>query len=145
MTTPFGIIGRCEWVHFSELEECSIKAKIDTGADTSALHAWKIQPFQKDGQEWVRFEIHPKQKTTEGKKICEAPVLTKKDIKSSNGQIESRFTIRTPAKIGPHKYHIDLTLTNRDEMGFRMLLGRKAIKGRFLVDCAHSFLQSHTE
>ena len=144
MKTPFAIIGWCEQVHFPELGGCTIKAKVDTGADTSALHAWKITPFEKDGEDWVSFEVHPNQKTKEGKLQCEARVLTQKDIKSSNGQIESRYTIRTTAIIGQHDYPVDLTLTNRDEMGFRMLLGRKAIKGRFLVDCAHSYIQSQS-
>lgn len=142
MKIPFAIVGWCENVRFPNLGDCTIKAKVDTGAQTSALHAWKIKSFDKDGEQWITFEIHPRQKTKEGKIMCEAKVLTKKDIKSSNGQVESRYTIRTPAIIGQHQYDVDLTLTNRDEMGFRMLLGRKAIKGRFLVDCAHAYIQS---
>ncbi len=139
---PFAVIGWCEWVHFPALGDVKIKAKTDTGAYTSALHAWHITPFEKEGEDWVSFEIHPLQKSRKESVRCEAKVSEVKTVKSSNGQRQKRYSIRTPINIGPHNYVIDLTLTNRDEMGYRMLLGRAAISGRFLVDCGHSYIQS---
>ncbi|NVJ90517.1 MAG: ATP-dependent zinc protease [Methylocystaceae bacterium] len=139
---PHAVLGWCEWVKFPEFGNVRIKAKTDTGAQTSALHAWKIKPFEKEGENWISFEIHPLQKSQKDKIRCEAKVTEIKVVKSSNGQKENRYTITTHVIIGPYEYPIDLTLTNRDEMGYRMLIGRAAIAGCFLVDCGHSYIQT---
>ena len=133
-------IGWREWVELSDLGGARIKAKIDTGARTSAVHAWQIEPFERDGQPWVRFELHPKQKNNTETIACEAPVLDERLVRSSNGQISKRYVIRTRLKLGSRSWPIDLTLSRRDEMGFRMLLGRTALRGRTLIDAAASYL-----
>lgn len=123
-----------------EFKDARIKAKIDTGARTSAVHAWDIKPFEKDGVRWVRFELHPLQKNNAKRIFCEAPVVDERMVRSSNGQISKRFLIRTRLKLGNRIWPIDLTLSRRDEMGFRMLLGRTALSGRTLIDPSASYL-----
>lgn len=123
-----------------EFEDARIKAKIDTGARTSAVHAWGIKAFEKDESKWVRFELHPLQKNNTTRIVCEAPVVDERLIRSSNGQITKRFLIRTRLKLGNRTWPIDLTLSRRDEMGFRMLLGRTALSGRTLIDPSASYL-----
>ena len=123
-----------------DFTDVSIKAKIDTGARTSAIHAWDIKAFEKDGAKWVRFELHPLQKNNTLRVPCEAPVLDERLIRSSNGDISKRFLIRTRLKLGSRTWPIDLTLSRRDEMGFRMLLGRTALGGRALIDPSASYL-----
>lgn len=123
-----------------DFEEARIKAKIDTGARTSAVHAWDIMAFEKDGAKWVRFELHPLQKNNTKRIYCDAPVMDERLIRSSNGQITKRFLIRTRLKLGSRTWPIDLTLSRRDEMGFRMLLGRTALSGRTLIDPSASYL-----
>jgi len=123
-----------------DFEEARIKAKIDTGARTSAVHAWDIMAFDKDGAKWVRFELHPLQKNNTKRIYCDAPVMDERLIRSSNGQITKRFLIRTRLKLGSRTWPIDLTLSRRDEMGFRMLLGRTALSGRTLIDPSASYL-----
>lgn len=133
-------IGWREWVELPDFDGARIKAKIDTGARTSAVHAWKIEPFERDGEQWVKFELHPKQKNNTFRIPCEAKVLDERLIRSSNGQITKRYVIRTRLKLGSRTWPIDLTLSRRDEMGFRMLLGRTALRGRTLIDAAASYL-----
>ncbi|MEE2526339.1 ATP-dependent zinc protease [Hyphobacterium sp. HN65] len=133
-------IGWREWVELPDFDGTRIKAKIDTGARTSAVHAWKIEAFERDGEKWVRFELHPKQKNNTHRVPCEARVLDERLIRSSNGQITRRYVIRTRLKLGNRTWPIDLTLSRRDEMGFRMLLGRTALRGRTLIDAAASYL-----
>ena len=137
---PSIVVGWREWVSLPELGAVRIKAKIDTGARTSAIHAWKIQPFEKDGETWVRFELHPNQDDNKTRIACEAPVVDSRMIKSSNGQQQRRYVIRTPLRIGLHVWPIELTLTRRDEMGFRMLVGRTALKPGALVNPSKSYL-----
>ncbi len=138
----YAIVGWREWVTFPDLGDATIKAKIDTGAKTSALHAWNIKPFIKNDEEWIAFDIHPIQKKNSISMRCEARTAVAKLVKSSNGMVEKRYAIKTTVTVGPYSYPIDLTLTNRDDMGFRLLIGRSALKNRFLVDCTHSFIQS---
>ncbi|WP_323762266.1 ATP-dependent zinc protease [Maricaulis sp.] len=137
---PSVVIGWREWVCLPDLGGVRVKAKIDTGARTSAIHAWKIQPFEKDGASWVRFELHPNQDDNKTRIACEAAVLESRMIKSSNGQEQRRYVIRTPLRMGPYVWPIELTLTRRDEMGFRMLVGRTALKPGALVNPSKSFL-----
>ena len=139
---PSIIVGWREWVGLPDLGDFRVKAKIDTGARTSAIHAWKIKPFDKDGQAWVRFELHPKQDDNTTRVACELPVLESRDIRSSNGQVQTRYVVLTRLKIGQHDWPIELTLTRRDEMGFRMLIGRTALRPDALVNPSRSFLCS---
>lgn len=133
------IIGWREWVGLPELGTPKIKAKVDTGARSSSLHAWDIEPFRKRGAEWVRFVLHPEQRSTKKTVRAEAPVLDRRKVKSSSGESEERYVIETEVELLDQCWPIEVTLTRRDEMGFRMLLGRQAIRGRFLVDSGHSY------
>lgn len=139
---PLPMIGWREWVSLPELGIDTLKLKVDTGARTSALHAVKIKPFEKDGKPWVRFVVHPEQRSSRTSVPCELPVLDERGIKNSGGKIEHRYTVLTDVVLGEHRWSIELTLTNRENMGIRMLLGREAMRNRFVVDPARSFLQS---
>ena len=134
------IIGWREWVSLPEINVDQIKCKVDTGAKTSALHAYFIEPFTKSGIEFVRFGMHPLQKTTDLEVICVSKVSDKRDVTDSGGHRENRYVINTPIKLGSHVWNIDITLTHRDTMLFRMLLGRDAIKNQFFVNPARSYL-----
>ena len=117
-----------------------IKAKIDTGARTSCLHAFKIETFDKNGQLWVRFWIHPRQHDIEFEKVCEAEVIDQRSVRDSGGHEEIRYVIKTTLKLGPQTWDAEITLTNRENMAFRMLLGRTAMHGRIIVDPIESYL-----
>jgi hypothetical protein len=119
-----------------------MKAKIDTGANTSTLHAFDLSVETRDDEQWAEFEIHPMQRSRAGSSTVSCPVHGFKQVRSSTGHSERRPVIRTLIQIGEHEYEIDLTLTSRDEMGFRMLLGRAALRRRFWVDAGRSFLHS---
>ncbi len=133
------IIGWREWVALPELGVEGIKAKIDTGARTSALHAFDIEVTQKRGQDWARFTIQPHQKSDLDQQTCTCPVRDIRIITNSGGSRERRIVIETQLTVGSLSWPIELTLTNRDQMGFRMLLGRAALKDRLLVDPGRSF------
>ena len=128
------IIGCKEWVAFPELGIPAIKAKVDTGAKTSSIHAFNIHYFEKNDKPWVNFEVHPLQRNNKTIVLCDAEVIDHRNVKSSNGKTEKRYVIRTPFKFCDDSWDIELTLTNRDAMGCRMLLGREAMKNRMLVD-----------
>lgn len=132
-------MGWREWVGLPELGVERIKAKIDTGARTSAIHAFEIRPFERDGQRFVGFVLHPVQHRRQPAVVCEAPLVDKRVVISSNGEREHRFVIETRVTLGSESWPIEMTLTNRDEMGFRMLLGRRALRRRFVVDPGGSF------
>lgn len=135
------IIGWEEWCSIPFLGLPAIKAKVDTGAKTSCLHAFGIEPFQRDGEKFVRFKIHPIQGNQRFKLTCEAPLVDRRGITSSNGDREKRFVIKVPLEFeNGHKINAELTLTSRHKMAFRMLLGREAItKAKFTVDPGKSF------
>jgi hypothetical protein len=137
---PTRIIGWKEWIQLPDLGIPAVKAKIDTGARTSALHVFNLEEFDEDGRQMVRFDIHPLQRRKDIKRFCEAPVLEKRRVKDSGGHIEQRVVIRTTAVMGDVSWPIDITLTNRDLMLFRMLLGRKALENRFLLNPGRSYL-----
>lgn len=136
------IIGWREWVKLPEfLGNGHIKAKIDTGARTSALHAFNIEIFKHaKGRHKVKFALHPTQRNDQYTVQCEADLLDIRKIKNSGGNVENRYIIVTELCMGNKKWPIELTLTNRDTMGFRLLLGRTAINHNFLIDPNKSFL-----
>jgi len=128
------IIGWREWCSLPELELPGINAKIDTGAKTSSLHAYKIKPFTRDGESWVKFLVHPVQRHRNPEIECEAQVVDQRAVTSSNGTTENRYVISTTLILGAHCFKTEITLSNRDEMGFRMLIGRQSLAQRFVVD-----------
>ncbi|WP_348797075.1 30S ribosomal protein S6--L-glutamate ligase [Flavobacterium adhaerens] len=134
------ILGSEEWCSFPELGIPTIKARVDSGAKTSALHAINIAPFIKNETNWVKFDINPIQNNIKTVIHCEAPLVGKRIVKSSSGFREHRYVIQTDIAIGESKWPIEMTLTNRDSMGFRMLLGREAMSGRILVDPEQKYL-----
>ena len=134
------IIGWREWVRLPDLGVKRIKAKIDTGARTSALHAFRITPFSKDGGAYVRFVLHPLQRQKTPEVNCVAVVIDHRRVTDSGGRVEERYVIRTTLRLGKSRWPVELTLTNRDQMGFRMLIGRQAVRRRYLVDASRSFV-----
>ena len=134
------VIGWREWVGLPDLAIAHIKAKVDTGAKTSALHAFYVRPFERDGMPWVRFGVHPLQGTVEQVIECEAPVKDVRRVTDSGGHAEMRPVIETTLLVQGERRLIELTLTDRENMRFRMLLGRSALKRRFVVDSGKSFL-----
>ncbi len=135
------ILGWREWVALPELNLPEIKAKIDTGAKSSALHAFAIEPYRKGGQRWVMFAIHPLQKNCDVAVECHAPVKDRRLVMDSGGHKQRRYVIETRMVLGRSFITAEMTLTNRDSMSFRMLLGRTAMDKRFIVDPGASYLQ----
>jgi len=135
------VIGSVEWCHFEGLGVPAVKARVDSGAKTSALQSNKIKLFIKDGQEWVKFEVNPIQDNRSISISCEERVVSKKVIKNTSGIAEERYVIRTTMQLGEHFFDINLTLANRDSMEYRMLLGREAFMDKFLVDVSKTFVQ----
>lgn len=135
------ILGSEEWCSLPELQIPLIKVRVDSGAKTSALHAVNIAPFLRNGEHWVKFDINPIQNDLKTVIHCEAPLVDKRVVKSSSGFREQRFVIKTLLKLQDYTWSIEMTLTNRDSMGFRMLLGREAMSGRVLVDPEKQYLQ----
>ena len=134
------IIGWREWLALPELGIQAIKAKIDTGARTSALHTFNLKPFEKDGILKVSFSIHPLQRRKDVEVDCVADVVDRRRVTSSDGQSEMRYVITTSLFLGQFRWPVDLTLTDRKSMRFRMLLGRVAISDHLVVDPAKSYL-----
>ncbi len=134
------IVGWRETLSLPSLGIDKIKAKIDTGARTSCLHAFKVESFKKGEALWVRFWIHPIQRDFDLEVVCEAKVVDERIVRDSGGHEESRFVIETEVSLGGQRWPIEITLTNRENMAFRMLLGRTAMNGRIIVDPVESFL-----
>lgn len=133
------IIGWREWVELPELKIKKIKVKVDSGARSSSLHAFDVSTYKKSGKEFVKFKVHPEQRTKKSTVVCKARVLEYRKVKSSNGLSELRPVIITRIRLLGLEWPIEITLTNRDEMGFRMLLGRESFRGKFYLDAGNSY------
>jgi ribosomal protein S6--L-glutamate ligase len=133
------LIGREEWCAFPDLGIPAIKARVDSGAKTSSIHAFNIQRFRRDGRSWVSFEVHPLQDDRRTVVRCERPVVDRRTVKSSSGLSETRYVVTATIQAGEESWEVELTLANRDSMGFRMLLGREAMSGRLVVDPERRF------
>ena len=131
-------VGWNEWCSLPELNIPFIKAKIDTGAKTSSLHAFDIQADTQ--KNIVQFTVHPVQGDTKITIPCQATIVDTRNVMSSNGHIEPRYVIKTPIILGEKQWKIEVTLSNRDPLQYRMLLGREALKKRVLVDPQHDSL-----
>lgn len=136
------VIGWRERATLPGLCETPIKVKVDTGARTSALHAFDLKVDEHEGKRWADFEIHPLQRSAKNGTRVRVPIVGFRRVRSSSGHSERRPVIRIPVRIGEMEFATDITLTSRDEMGFRMLLGRSALRRRYLVDVARSYVQS---
>lgn len=138
---PKPVIGWREWVGLPDLGVEAVKAKVDTGARSSSLHAWDLDERQgPEGTVVLRFRIHPVQDDDDHIVEAEAPLVEHREVRSSNGERERRPVITTTVVVLGRPFVLELTLSRRDEMGFRMLLGRSAVRRRFLVDAGRSFL-----
>lgn len=133
-------VGWREWVRLPGLGIRRLKAKIDTGARTSALHAFHIETFTRNDEPWVRFKIHPKQYRTDLEQVCEARIKDERMVSDSGGHKESRYVIETDIELARMCWPIEITLTARDDMRFRMLLGRTAMNDRLIVNPTRSYL-----
>ena len=133
-------IGWKECVSLPDLDIDGIHCKVDTGAKTSSLHAFFVEPFEEGHQQFVRFGIHPIQNNTEIEKVCMSPCIDKRVVKDSGGHTEERYVIRTLVQLGDRQWNVEFTLTDRDTMQFRMLLGREALKNNYVVDCSRSYV-----
>lgn len=133
------VAGWREWVSLPGLGIDAIKAKMDTGARTSCLHAFEVEPFEKAGKSWVKFSMHPNQNDTDTVIRCEARVVDFRKVTDSGGHTEKRYVIRTTIGFDGHKWPAEITLTNRDNMKFRMLIGRTAMSDRIVINPALSF------
>jgi hypothetical protein len=138
-------IGWREWVALPELGVNAIQAKVDTGADSSSLHAFNQKRFEKDGIEFIRFEIHPMKRSGRGTVECETPIVMDRKVKNPGGRIELRPVISTSLVLKGIPIRALINLTERDEMTFRMLIGRRTMRGKFLVNPGRSYLGSQPE
>ncbi|MCF6378553.1 ATP-dependent zinc protease [Nocardioides KLBMP 9356] len=133
------VVGWREWVALPEAGLDWVKAKIDTGARSSAIHAFDLEAFEQDGAEWVRFSVHPWQRSDDDVVELTLPVLDSREVRSSNGQVEQRYAVNLDVTLAGRTITTVMTLSNRDEMGFRLLIGREALERGFLVDSARSY------
>ncbi len=133
------VIGWREWIGLPDLGIERIKAKVDSGARSSSLHAFDLHEFERDGEQWIRFSVHPVQRSATAVVVSEAKILDYRSVRSSSGKARVRPVITTTVSLLGTSWPVEVTLANRDRMGFRMLLGREAFRGRFLVDAATSY------
>lgn len=134
------VVGWREWVSLPHVQVTWIKAKVDTGAKSSSLHAFDLRGFDRDGHDWVRFTVHPWQSGPQDATTVELPVYDRRSVRSSSGHAEDRVVVKMPLVLAGRTVQAEVTLTDRDDMGFRMLVGREALQQGFLVDPAASYL-----
>lgn len=134
------LTGWREWVSLPDLGVDWIKAKIDTGARTSSLHAFDVLEFAQDDEQWVRFKVKPWQDSQEDAVVVELPIHDRREVRSSSGHAQERLVVELLIRLVDREVLAEVTLSNRDEMGFRMLIGREALRQGFSVDPARSFL-----
>lgn len=134
------VIGWREWVELPELGVEAIKAKVDTGARSSSIHVFDLHEYEKEGKTWVRYKLHPIQRKSTPTLEVNSEVLEYRSVRSSSGKATRRPVIVTTLNMLGRSFPVELTLASRDKMGFRMLLGREAIRGKFLVDSGRSYL-----
>ncbi|WP_309708200.1 RimK/LysX family protein [Pseudolysinimonas sp.] len=134
------LAGWREWVQLPDIGVPWIKAKLDTGARTSTIHAYKIKPFEKDGADWVRFRVRPWQESSEDEVVVECPVHDVRHVRSSSGHVQERYVVKLRLELLGRRVTAEVTLSNRDQMGFRMLIGRQVLRRGFAVDAGKSFL-----
>ena len=140
MIDQANVLGWREWIDLPDLGLGPVKAKVDTGARTSCLHAFELDPFEREGRTWIRFLVHPVQKDVSLVVPCEAPVCDQRPVTDSGGHTEQRYVICTRLIIGKWEQAVEMTLTGRDDMRFRMLIGRTTLKaGGFIVNPALSY------
>ncbi|TVP55971.1 MAG: ATP-dependent zinc protease [Gemmatimonadales bacterium] len=139
---PLPLVGWREWVALPDLGLEGIKAKVDTGARTSSLHATDLRVARRDDRDVVEFTVYPHQRSRADPIRVTAPLVDERDVRSSSGESQRRPVIVTPIQIGESTFPVEFTLTRRDRMGFRMLIGRTALHRRFLVDVGRSYLQN---
>lgn len=137
---PTTVAGWREWVAFPQLDVPWVKAKLDTGARSSSIHAYDIALDTIDGVDTASFEIHPWQRSDLDAVRVSLPVIDRRIVRSSTGHEEERLVVRTILRVVGHDLEADLTLANRDEMGFRLLVGREALRGSVLIDPSRSYL-----
>ncbi|POP53426.1 ATP-dependent zinc protease family protein [Zhongshania marina] len=136
------ILGWREWISLPDLGISGIKAKIDTGARSSSLHAIDIQTITVDGEQWVEFKVQPLQHQTDAPLHCRAPIKDYRQVTDSGGHRSMRYVIETTINIGSEQFTAEVTLADRSQMMFRMLLGRTAMKNRYTVDPGRSYCAS---
>ncbi|HEX8386538.1 MAG TPA: RimK/LysX family protein [Rubricoccaceae bacterium] len=142
--SPLVVVGWREWVAFPDVGLPAVRAKVDTGAATSALHAHAVEPFTRGGAPWARFTVHPFFRRHRRVAVrCEAPVVDERAVTSSSGHTDARLvvglTLRLGVRVGSPEWPVEVTLADRQLMAFPMLLGREAMVGRVLVDPGASF------
>lgn len=138
---PAGTVaGWREWASLPDVGVEWVKAKLDTGARTSALHAFDIAEFEQDGRPWVRFSIHPWQRSSEDATEAALPIHDRRTVRSSSGHSEERYVVLMDVSVCGHRISSEMTLSRRDEMGFRMLIGRESLRQGIWVDPARSYL-----
>ncbi len=140
-TTPGQtVVGWREWVTLPDLGVPWIKAKLDTGARTSAIHAHHLRIVEEHGADWAEFEVHPWQRSSIDAVACRAPLVDRRTVRSSTGHEDQRPVVLLTLELAGRARPVEVTLTRRDEMGFRMLVGRQALRPIYLVDPGRSYL-----
>ena len=129
-----------EWVALPEIGVSWVKVQIDPGAQTSALHATQVEEFTRDGADWVRFTVHPWQDSELDEVVVERPVHDRRTVRSSSGHSQDRFVVQMDVTLCGRTIPAEVTLTSREEMVFRMLIGREVLRQGFVVDSAASYL-----
>lgn len=145
MKTEKTTIGWREWVRLPALEGAVVKAKVDTGARTSSLHAFDISESVRDGETWIEFGFHPIQRDTDSVARGAARLIDRRKVTASSGHSEVRYVVETDLELNETTFPIELSLSSRDAMGFRMLLGRRAIRERCVVDAGRSYLGTESK